>query len=69
MKNNNNDDKYRGPYFILDRKLLQPGDIILERDYEWHSEKIAKYTNSRYSLCNDIHWWNHNGGNTKRRRI
>ncbi|HIE4215497.1 TPA: YiiX/YebB-like N1pC/P60 family cysteine hydrolase [Proteus mirabilis] len=49
MKNDDNDDKYRGPYFILDRNLLQPGDIILERGYKLHSEIIARYTNSRYS--------------------
>lgn len=49
MKNNDNDDEYRGPYFILDNKLLQPGDIILERGYEWYSEEIARRTNSRYS--------------------
>lgn len=49
MKSNDNDDEYSGPYFILDRKLLQPGDIILERGYEWYSEEIAKRTNSRYS--------------------
>lgn len=34
---------------MLNRRLLQPGDIILERGYEWYSEKIAKHTNSRYS--------------------
>lgn len=49
MKNENKADDYNGPYFMLDRERLRPGDIILERGYEWYSEEIQKRTNSRYS--------------------
>ncbi|MGV3927012.1 YiiX/YebB-like N1pC/P60 family cysteine hydrolase [Citrobacter freundii] len=34
---------------MLDRERLRPGDIILERGYEWYSEEITKRTNSNYS--------------------
>lgn len=48
LKNNKSED-YSGPHFVLNHDLLQPGDIILERGYAWHSTKISEHTNSRYS--------------------
>ena len=49
MKNQDKTDDYNGTYFMLDRERLRPGDIILERGYEWYSEEITKRTNSNYS--------------------
>lgn len=46
---NNQSEGYSGPHFVLNHDLLQPGDIILERGYAWHSAIIAEHTNSRYS--------------------
>lgn len=40
---------YDGPYFILLHDNLRPGDIILERGYEMHSDIICKKTGSNYS--------------------
>ena len=40
---------YAGPYFILRHDSLRPGDIILERGYEMHSDIICKQTGSHYS--------------------
>lgn len=45
----NNSNNYTGAHFILNVDYLQPGDIILERGYEWYSEKICEQTGSRYS--------------------
>nr|WP_314422007.1 YiiX/YebB-like N1pC/P60 family cysteine hydrolase [uncultured Erwinia sp.] len=45
----NNSCGYTGPHFILNADYLQPGDIILERGYEWYSKKICEQTGSRYS--------------------
>lgn len=41
--------EYDGPYFILHHDRLRPGDIILERGYEMHSDIICKNTGSHYS--------------------
>lgn len=49
MKENNTSEVYSGPHFILNHDRLQPGDIILERGYERHSELICKHTKSNYS--------------------
>lgn len=49
MKKNGKPETYTGPHFILEHTLLQPGDIILERGYERHSEIICKQTKSHYS--------------------
>lgn len=54
MKNIPNSEEYSGPHFLLEHLRLEPGDIILEKGYEWHSEKICTNTGSRYShvmLC------------------
>lgn len=40
---------YAGPYFILRHDSLRPGDIILERGYEMHSDIICQQTGSYYS--------------------
>lgn len=40
---------YPGPYFILEHARLLPGDIILERGYETHSDIICRQTGSHYS--------------------